>query len=235
MAAVDTVTQPAAQANGSAAALAERVLSEPQQGSGYLYPTTAPGTALTVFAFGFAVIVLSLVNAHLLDARTSAMWVPVAIATGGLGQLIGGLWDFRANNLFAATFAVIYAGFLLATALILQFFAPAIIATAGAGNFGDAFGAWLILWAILTVPFAVGAWHVARPVFIAFALLAAVLGLLGIANIAGTGSLPTDLTKLAGWLGIATTAAAWYVGSAILLNVTCAREMLPMYPYQPSH
>jgi succinate-acetate transporter protein len=219
--------------NFGTAALADHILEAPEQGSGYLYPRTAIGTVLTVFAFGFSVAVLSLVNAHILNAATLAIWVPVAIATGALGQLIGGLWDFRANNLFAATFAVIYAGFLLSTALILKFFAPGIITAAGAANFGDAFGAWLILWAILTIPFAVGARYVALPVFVAFVLLAIVLSLLGIANIAGTGSLATDLTKLAGWLGLATTTAAWYAGSAILLNITCNREMLPLYPYTP--
>lgn len=216
---------------GASSMLAERVLGTPELGSGYFYPRTAPGLPLTVFAFGFSVIVLSLVNAALVDARTAGFFIPVALATGAFGQLVGGLLDYRGGNLFAATFGVIYAGFLLTTGLILQFYAPGISARAGADHFGQTFGAWLLLWTILTLVFVVGAWYINRPAFLAFALLSAVLGLLATASLAGSGQLADDLTRTAGWLGLVTGAAAWYLGSAVLLNVTCDRPMLNLYPY----
>jgi len=72
------------------------------------------------------------------------------MGTGALAMLLRGIWEFRCNNLFGATFCAIYACFLFTTALILQFYAPIITDAAGATNFGHMFGAYLIVWALFT-------------------------------------------------------------------------------------
>lgn len=61
------------------------------------------------------------------------------------------------GNLFGGTFGVAYALFLLTTGLLLRFFAPTIITGVGANAFGDAFGAGLLMWAVVTAVMAVGA------------------------------------------------------------------------------
>jgi succinate-acetate transporter protein len=38
-------------------------------------------------------------------------------------------------------------------------------------------------------------------------------------------------TKLGGWFGVATAAAAWYTSFAIVLKSTFDRDVLPVYPY----
>jgi succinate-acetate transporter protein len=216
-------------ANG--AALADVVLTAPEHGAGYLYPSIATGVPLAVACFGFSLAVLSLSNTHIVSANAIGIFVPVALATGGLGMFTGGVAEFRRDNVFGGTFGVIYACFLITTALILQFFSPGIIKTAGADAFGDAFGAYLILWAIFTAMLTVGARYINLPAFIAFGLLAVVYVVLGINNIVQPTS--TTLGKIGGWVGLLDSASAWYLASALVLNPTCGREILPLFPYKP--
>jgi succinate-acetate transporter protein len=77
----------------------------------------------------------------------------------------------------------------------LKFFAPAIIASAGA----NAFGAWLILWAMFTAMLAVGARTVNMPAFLAFVLLVAVYVILAIASLGGSAGWAGTVTKVGGW------------------------------------
>ena len=136
-------------------------------------PEAGIGVPLAVAGFGFAVLVLGMANARVFSPAAIGLFVPVAMATGGFCLLIGGLFEFRANNTFGGTFAVLYAGFLLTTGLILRWFAGDITTVAGALAFGDAFGTWLLLWGVFTVLLSVGAWYINMPAFLAFALLAA--------------------------------------------------------------
>lgn len=204
----------------------------PVDGAGYFYPQTAGGVPLSVFAFGFSVGMLGLLNTGILDGRAAAMFVPVAMGTGALGLLIGGLWDFRANNQFGGTFGVAYALFLFTTGLMLHFFAPPVIAAAGANAFGDVFGAWLILWAIFTGLLAIGARTINLPAFLAFTLLIVVYVALGLASIAGGASYAPTLTKIGGWFALADGVAAWYLGAGLLLNATVGRQLFPLWPYR---
>ena len=203
-------------------------LAGPATGPGNAFPATAAGVPLSVFAFGFSVAVLGLIDTGILKPAAIGMFIAVAIGTGGAGLLIGGLWEFRAGNLFAGTFGVAYALFLLTTGLILKFFAPAIVAGAGASGFNQAFAAWLILWAIFTVLLAVGARTINLPAFLAFVLLAAVYIILAIAGLGGSAGWAGTLTKLGGWVALADAVAAWYLGTAILLNATLGRDVLPL-------
>ena len=50
----------------------------------------------------------------------------MALGTGAVGLFIGGLWEYRANNIFGGTFALFYSAFLPTTGLILRFFADPI-------------------------------------------------------------------------------------------------------------
>lgn len=214
---------------GNGAGLADVVLREPEHGSGYFYPASATGVPLAVACFGFSLAVLSLSNAHIVNADAIGLFVPVALFTGGIGMFVGGIAEFRNGNVFGATFGVIYACFLITTGAILRFFAPEVIVTAGVDGFGDAFGAYLILWAIFTAMLTIGARFINAPAFIAFGLLTVVYAVLGINSIVQPTS--TTLVKVGGWVGLVDSAAAWYLAAAIVLNTTIGRQVLPLFPY----
>ena len=194
------------------------------------YQEAASGVPLAVIAFGFSVISLSLANAEIINIATP-LFVPVAFGTGALGMLVGGLWEFRNGQLMGATFAVTYACFLFTTALILRWFAPEIAAleAIGATGFADAFGAWLLMWTVVTVLFAYGAFYINLPAFLAFVLLAIVYLLAAIVNITQPDS--NALLNLAGWIGIADGLCAWWVGFGLVLNTMGPKPRIPMIPY----
>ena len=197
----------------------------PVSGPGNAFPATATGVPLSVFTFGFSVGILGLVDTGILSGLATGMFVAIAIGTGALGLFIGGLWDFRGGNLFAGTFGVAFALFLLTTGFILRFFAPGIVTAAGANAFGDAFGAWLLMWAVFTAFMAIGAYQINMPAFVAFVLLAALYVILGIAGLGGTAGWASSLTKIGGWVALADAVAAWYVGFGIVLNATIGKDV----------
>jgi succinate-acetate transporter protein len=194
------------------------------------FQEAASGVPIAVIGFGFSVIALSLANAEIVKLEAN-LFVPVAFGTGALGMLVGGLWEFRNGNLFGATFAVAYACFLFTTALMLRWFAPEIAAeeVAGVSGFGDAFGAYLILWAVITALFAYGAYYINMPAFLAFVLLAVVYLLVAIVNISQPET--NTLLNIAGWLGILDGLCAWWVGMGLTLNTMGPAPRIPLIPY----
>lgn len=192
------------------------------------FQESASGVPLAVFGFGFSLFVLSFSNAEIVPAAAN-LFVAVALGTGALAMLIGGLWEYRNGNLFGGTFGVGYACFLFTTALMLRWIAPEITKAAGANAFGDAFGAYLIIWAVFTAFFALGAWRINMPAFIAFALLVVVYAVSGIYNISHPSG--TGLLKIAGWVGVVDSCAAWYLGFGLVLNPMFDHDVLPLMPY----
>jgi succinate-acetate transporter protein len=194
------------------------------------FQEAASGVPIAVIAVGFSVIALSLANAEIVKLEAS-LFVPVAFGTGALGMLVGGLAELRNGNLFGATFGLAYACFLFTTALMLRWFAPEIAAedAAGASGFGDAFGAYLIMWALITALFAYGAYYINLPAFLAFVLLVLVYLGAAIVNITEPGN--NTLLNITGWVGILDGLCAWWVGMGLTLNTMGPHPRIPMIPY----
>jgi uncharacterized protein len=193
-------------------------------------PQAGIGVSLSVGVFGFSVIMLGLAEARVFNPAAAGIFVPVAFGLGATGLIFGGVFEMRANNVFAGTFSLLYAGFLIATGLILREFSSDISSVAGALAFGDAFGSWLLLWCVFTAALTYAAYYVNIPAFLAFSLLAVAYLLLGIANISNPGSMVTFLTKAGGWVLIADGLAAWYLSLGLAIN-SVVGDRVPLYPY----
>jgi len=53
--------------------------------------------------FALSTFILNLVNSGLVAEGSLGIVMPMAIAYGGLAQLLAGMWEFRRNNIFGAT------------------------------------------------------------------------------------------------------------------------------------
>lgn len=195
-------------------------------------PQAGVGLPLAIAAFGFSVLMLGMASARWFTPDAVAIFVPVALGTGALGLLLGGIAEYRANSVFGGTFCLLYACFLVSTGLILRYWAPIISDAAGAGGFGDAFGTWLLLWCAFTVMLSWGAYYINMPAFLAFTLLALAYLLLGFANIVGPDDPADLLTRLGGYVLIADGLVAWYLAWALAVNELIGNR-LPLwgYPY----
>lgn len=221
------ITSRQAPAAGTAA-LAERVLSAPGHGRNYFFPATASGQPLALAGFALTLGLLSLGNAGWINLNALGIVVPAALAYGGLALILAGLWDFRYDDLFGAMWAVSFGCFFITLALLIQFVGPQVVAAAGASAYADAFGAYLLLWAIFSAYMTVGAYFIAKTAFLTFLLLAIVFLILGIANLLAPGGASDGLRQLGGYVGLVDAAVAWYLSAALMLNTTSGRQLLPI-------
>src|SRR5579871_2298968 len=94
---------------------------------------------LGLAAFALTTFLLSAINAGWAKTSTGGDWWGYAIAYGGLGQLLAGMWEFRNRNVFGATAFSTYGGFWIGLGLWALLVAP----TAGAKAGKDV--AWILL------------------------------------------------------------------------------------------
>src|SRR3954451_6357634 len=72
-------------------------------------PQAGIGVSLSVGVFGFSVIMLGLAEARIFNPAAAGIFVPVALGLGATGLIFGGVFEMRANNVFAGTFSLLYA------------------------------------------------------------------------------------------------------------------------------
>ena len=216
---------------GAAEELAQHVLNGPQHGSEYLYPATASGQPLALAGFGLSLAMLSVINAGWVTGNSLGFVVVAAWSFGSVAMIVAGIWDFRANNLFGAMWAIAYGCFWISIGLVLQFVGPSVTTAAGTDGFGDAFGTYLVLWGIFTAYMTVCAYFTAGPAFVAFLLTAVVFVVVGASYINSPSDLSDSLLKVGGYVGIVDAAVAWYLSAALVINATAGRPLLRFWPY----
>jgi succinate-acetate transporter protein len=177
---------------------------------------------LGLAAFALTTFVLSFFNAGILNTAGEPVVLGLALAYGGLAQLLAGMWELRNGNTFGGTAFTSFGAFWLSLAAYNQFFAHSVPASAS----GAALGVYLVAWAIFTTYMWVASFRTTAATNIVFLLLAITFALLGIGNWAGVHGLVTA----GGWAGIATALAAWYASFAGVMNATFGRTVLPMRP-----
>jgi succinate-acetate transporter protein len=185
-------------------------------------PLTANPGPLGLAAFALTTFVLSMFNAGLLDAKGEPIVFGLALAYGGLAQLLAGMWEFRTGNTFGATAFTSYGAFWLSFWAFVQFFEKDV----PAANAGDAVGLYLIGWGIFTAYMFIASLRTTGAIALVFILLAVTFIVLGIGNASDT----SGIVKLGGWIGLATAIAAWYASFAEVTNATFNRIVLPTMP-----
>jgi hypothetical protein len=165
--------------------------------------------------------VLSMFNSNLVDAKGTPVVLGLALAYGGIVQLVAGLWEFRTGNTFGAVAFCSFGAFWLSFWALNVFYVKQV-----GGNAGHAVGVYLWAWAIFTVYMTVAALRVSGAVLLVFALLSATFILLAIGASGGNKS----ATEWGGYVGLATAAAAWYASFAAVTNSTFGRTVLPVFP-----
>jgi succinate-acetate transporter protein len=180
---------------------------------------------LGLAAFALTTFVLSMFNAGLLGAGGEPIVFGLALAYGGLAQLLAGMWEFRTGNTFGATAFTSYGAFWLSFWAFVEFFEKGVPAK----DVGHAVGLYLIAWGIFTAYMFVASLRTTAAVALVFVLLALTFLVLGIGNAGGH----TGIVKLGGWLGLATALAAWYASFAEVTNATFGRTVFPVRPLRP--
>jgi succinate-acetate transporter protein len=159
-------------------------------------------------------------NADLVGAGGKPVVLGVALAYGGIAQLLAGMWEFRTGNTFGALAFTSFGAFWLSFWALNQFYLKEI----PAADAGHAVGLFLIAWGIFTTYMLVASFRVSVAVMLVFLALAITFFLLGI----GESGAHTGLVKAGGWAGLVTAALAWYASFAAVTNATFGRIILPV-------
>lgn len=195
-----------------------------EQTKGFTLPIADPaplglgGFALTTFAFSIA-------NAGLVPEDSLRYYIPLALFYGGLAQFVAGLFEFRNNNLFGATGFASYGAFWIALGVFELFARQFELGAPGVRL--AALGWFFVAWAIFTFIMWLGSWGVHAALGVTFTLLLATFILLALAVFGGPNE---GLLHVAGYVGIVTAVAAWYIVAAEVINDTYGRTILPVGP-----
>lgn len=174
---------------------------------------------LGLAAFALTTFVLSIFNAGLMGAGGEPVVFGLALAYGGMAQVLAGMWEFRNNNTFGAVAFTSFGAFWLSFWAFVEFFENSVPAK----DAGHAVGLYLIAWGIFTLYMFVASMRTTAAVCLVFALLTATFFVLGIGN-AGA---HTTVIHIGGWLGLATAAAAWYASFSGVVKSTFGRDVVP--------
>ena len=191
-------------------------------------PTTAApasGNAdpapLGLAAFAATTFLLSAANAGWMTKATGDAWLGYALAYGGFGQLLAGMWEFRNRNVFGATAFATYGGFWIGLGLWALLVAPKAASPAAANH--DI--AWILLtFAIINTYLLILSTQVSVAVFLVFLTLEATEIILFIGLFGGS----TGTVKFGGYVGLVTALVAFYTSAAGVSNGLTGKLRFPV-------
>jgi hypothetical protein len=160
-------------------------------------------------------------NSNLVSSAGEPVVLGLALAYGGIAQLLAGMWEFRTGNTFGALAFSSYGAFWISFWALVVFYAKDIT-----GNAGHAIGLYLWAWAIFTAYMTIAAVKVSGAVLVVFVLLTVTFIFLAIGATGGDAS----TTHIGGYVGLATAVAAWYASFGGVVNSTFGRAVVPLFP-----
>jgi uncharacterized protein len=177
--------------------------------------------ALGLISFGLTTILLSLINAGLLPAAGEHVVIPLAMALGGSGQILAGIFEVKLGNTFGMTAFIAYGAFWWWFALLLVLGHNGILDLKEAHS---TIGAALMLWGLFTLLMWVSTFKLSRVLFYIFLTLWITFFLLGMGAMLAV----PGLSQLGGIMGLVCGILAVYGSFAAVANATFGRKVLPV-------
>jgi succinate-acetate transporter protein len=171
---------------------------------------------LGLAAFALTTFLLSAANAHWTNGNSAGTaFLGYALAYGGIGQLLAGMWEFRNKNVFGATAFSTYGGFWIGLFVWIRV-APA--------DTGHDLGWILLSFAIFNTYMLILASQVNLAVFLVFLTLELTEIILVIGNFSSS----AGVSQLGGYVGVITALVAWYTSAAGVANGLGGKIRLPV-------
>lgn len=155
-------------------------------------------------------------------ATTPVLMLPFVLMVGGLTTLLASMWMFRARDVLGTVALGIWGAFWLGYGLFYYWASRGVYA----GNLGafPEFGWFFFALAAVTLSATIAATAENWGVTLTLASLTAAAILMGIAQLV----LLPALTLVAGYLFLLSALAGWYTGTALMLESSMNRAVLPL-------
>lgn len=177
---------------------------------------------IALAAFASSTVLLSAVNAGLVDKSAIQAVFASAWIMGGAVQLLVGLYSLAVGRLFAAVAFISYGGFWLSFAIYETFYVKNVVEE----QHGHATALFLAPWLLFTLILWIASWKTN----VAFVVGLGILVLTILALILGQANESASWIKLGGWLGLLLALEIFYIAAAELINQMFNRPLLPLGP-----
>jgi uncharacterized protein len=185
----------------------------------FLQPIAAP-SILGLYGLAGATFMVAAYQAHWFGNSTSSLYLfPFAAIFGGLAQFLAGMWSFRARDGVAAAIHGTWGSFWMAYGVLNVLFVMGRI-TAPAGRWPE-LGFWFIVLAAITWVCAAASSAENRGFVFLLTFLAAGSTTAAIGELTGA----EWLMIVTAYLFIIAAIAAWYAGSALMLEEAFGHEV----------
>lgn len=185
----------------------------------FLQPIAAP-SILGLYGLAGATFMVAAYQAHWFGTSASALYLfPFAAIFGGLAQFLAGMWAFRARDGVAAALHGTWGSFWMAYGVLSIIFAIGHI-TPPAGRWPE-IGFWFIVLAAITWVTVAASVAENRGFVFLLTFLAAGATTAAIGELTGA----EWLMIVTGYLFIIASIAAWYTGSALMLEEAFGHEV----------
>jgi succinate-acetate transporter protein len=190
----------------------------------FLTPIAAP-SIMGLFGFMIATLMLGAWQAGWYGTRGTPLIIwPFALFAGGLLQSIAAVASLRARDGVAVAVHTAWGAFWLGWGVLQLLVATHIIPAIPLGAASASFAIWFVPLALITFWGAIGSLAHNAWVFITLALLTAGAAVTAAGFFAGN----LGVTHAAGYLFVASAAAAWVAAGAMVLEHAYGRTIIPM-------
>jgi succinate-acetate transporter protein len=183
---------------------------------------------LGLCCFASTTLILSLINVQARHVVEPEIVLGMAVACGGLTQLLAGMWEFACGNTFGATAFSSYGAFWISYALILIPGTGVIdsykSASAKPGDLENAIGFFLAAWFIFTFIMFLASLRTSVSLAALFFFLMLTFMFLMI----GAFTVKVKITKIGGGFGLLTAAIAYYTAASHLITQSSSYISLPV-------
>ena len=176
---------------------------------------------LALFGFAMPTMLLSICNAGIYEVNGALL--ALAIAHGGLSQLVVGILLFFKGATFGHVVFFSYGAFWWSVVILIAM--PGIAPAGFAAPTGDFMGAFFLLWGIFSFFCWICTFRQNKVVQCIFLVLWIAFMLLSIGNWRPAS---TNCIKAAGWIGLICGGLAFYLGLSELLTDSIGHVMLPI-------
>ncbi|MDR3205033.1 MAG: acetate uptake transporter [Deltaproteobacteria bacterium] len=179
--------------------------------------TYANPTPLGLVSFGLTTVLLSFANAGLIPNEAAIL--SMAFFLGGISQSIAGIMEFFRGNTFGCSAFVAFGAFWFSLCGLI------ILPKLGwsTSDNTNVLGAWIGLWGVYAFLLLLGIFKGGRVLTFVFVTLVVVFFSLSAFYFTGN----TAILTFAGYLGVICGGSAFYLGSAIILDETAGKKILP--------
>ena len=176
---------------------------------------------LGLIAFGLTTVILSLINAGVLPKGGEQVVIPLALAFGGLVQILAGCMEFRTGNTFGTVAFLSYGAFWWWFALLVLLGGHGVLDLSAAGS---TIAVTLLGWGVFTLYMWIPTFRLSKALWWVFLTLWVTFFLLGFGDLLGI----PRLGAAGGWLGLVCGLIAMYTSFALVTNATFGKTVLPV-------